>query len=306
MEIGKVGLRDVKGILHRNKGSMIESNVIGSDFSFLKRKATNLIFKIEPMVFYKFLSTRDNARLSAIFPLNDFVTSGTMPSIAMIDFEKTSESGKEFYGYMDGVFKFLNERKIKVASGHTGNYGNLGYGVAGTMALVGFKKPIFNYKRIEKEDSFYLVGKLGAELSYFQDTFRGKRSRYIAELSIEGYVGEFVKRSKMVHYLHDLSEGGLLRALREVSELVGCGFNVESKMMEAVAVKEVRDYGARIFSASSSGSVIASVDSKRKKEFENTMNEKSWPFFEIETKKKGITLNNKTFNGKDIIAEVLV
>lgn len=306
MGIGKVELGEVKEILRKNKRSMLDSNVIGSDFSFLKRKATNLIFKIEPMVFYKFLSTTDNARLSAIFPLNDFVTSGTMPSIAMIDFEKTSESGKEFYGYVDSVFKFLNERKIKVASGHTGNYGNLGYGVAGTMALVGFKKPIFNYQRIEKEDSFYLVGKLGAELSYFRDTYRGKRSRYVAELSIEGYVAEFVKRSKTVHYLHDLSEGGLLRALREVSELVGCGFNVESKKMEAVAVKEVKEYGARIFSASSSGSVIASVDSKRKKEFENTMNEKSWPFFEIEKKKKGITLDNKIFSGEDIIAEVLV
>jgi len=304
--MGKVGLREVKEILRKNKNSMIESNVIGSDFSFLKRKTTDLIFKIEPMVFYKFLSTRDNARLSAIFPLNDFVTSGTMPSIAMIDFEKTADAGKEFYDYIDGVFKFLNERKIKVASGHTGNYGNLGYGVAGTMALVGFKKPIFSYQRIEKEDSFYLVGKLGAELSYFRDTFRGKRSRYISELSIERYVEEFVKRSKMVHYLHDLSEGGLFRALGEISDLVGCGFNVESKMMEAVAVKEVRDYGSRIFSASSSGSVIASVNSKRKREFENALNERSWPFFEIEKKKKGITLDNKTFSGKDSIAELLV
>ena len=305
MDIGKVGLKEIRRILTRNKDSIIWSNVIGSDFSFLKSGPTNLVFKIEPMVFYKHMTIQENALLSVTYPLNDFLTSGTWPSFAMIDFERPSKSGEEFYDYIDGIFDNLRERNIKVASGHTGSYGNIDYGVAGTMALVGLRRPMFSFRRVEEADSYYFIGSIGNELSFFKH--RGIEGSDISasELSVERYVKELIKIRAIVHYVHDISEGGLMRALEEISDLVKSGFNVRSEDLLEVSAKGVEKYGAGLFSASSSGSLIVSVDSGRNEEFERVMHRKSVPIFNIERRKRGITLDGKRASGRDGILEFL-
>lgn len=305
MDTGKVGLKEIRRILRRNKRSILWSNVIGSDFSFLESWATNLVFKIEPMVFYKQLSIDENSFLSVTFPLNDFLTSGTWPSFAMVDFEKPSKSGDEFYDYVDSIFDNLRERNITVASGHTGSYGNIDYGVVGTMALVGVRKPIFSFKRVEEDDSYYFLGKIGTELSFFKNSGKVGSSISASELSVERYIKELVKIRTIVHYIHDVSEGGLMRALLEISEFVKSGFNVSSDDIIRASANGVEEYGAGIFSASSSGSLIVSVDSERKVEFEKAMNRKSFPVFEIERRKNGITVDAKKVSGRDSILEFL-
>jgi hydrogenase maturation factor len=306
VETGKAGLKDIRNILKRNRGVMLKSNIIGSDFSFLKRKEEYLVFKIEPMVFYRSLSINENALLSVIFPLNDFVTSGTWPSIAMIDFEGPTGAGKEFYEYVDRILHLLGERGIKVASGHTGSYGNLGYGVAGTMALVGFNEPIFSFRRVSREDSFYSVGLLGNELSFFRERKGGNVAKDPLDLSIETYISEFLKIRKAVHFVHDISEGGLMRALGELSYLLHFGFNVESGDLKPVTAEGVRDYGSRIFSSSSSGSLVVSVDSKRKKEFEKVAKDNSWYVFEIGKTAGGVTLDGKRYEAADSVLDFLL
>jgi len=87
VETGKASLDEIKQILENNRRVMLKSNVVGSDFSFLKVNSSIITFKIEPMVFYESLSIDENALLSVLFPLNDFITSGTWPSIAMVNFE---------------------------------------------------------------------------------------------------------------------------------------------------------------------------------------------------------------------------
>jgi hydrogenase maturation factor len=305
VEIGKVALKDIKGILERNADVMLSSNVIGSDFSYLQKGGAHLVLKIEPMVFYKHLSVEENAILSVIFPLNDFVTSGTWPTIAMIDFERPKGAGIEFYKFVDSVLDVLRERRIKVASGHTGNYGNLGYGVAGTMAFIGMKKPVFNFKRIRETDSFYSVGLLGDEMSFFRGRKMGDRSRSPNDLSLEPYVSKFLKMRRAVHFVHDLSEGGLERGLNEISHLVNSGFNVTSRDLRSVTPIEVKEYGNRIFSSSSSGSLVVSVDSGRRDEFEAEATGNSWPFFEIEKKGKGVTLDGRKFGKADTMLDFI-
>lgn len=305
VEPGKAGLREIRGILKRNRGVMLKTNIIGSDFSFLKYGSGDLVFKIEPMVFYKSLSIKDNALLSVIFPLNDFVTSGTWPNLAMIDFERPNGAGNEFYDYVDRVLEILGERGIRVAAGHTGSYGNMGYGVAGTMALIGFNKPVFSFKRIRKDDSFYSVGILGNELSFFQERQRGSSALPPLDLSVEVYISEFLKISRSVHFVHDMSEGGLSRALSEISEMSQSGFNVKSVDMETVTSRSVREYGPRIFSSSSSGSLVVSVDHERKKQFEKIAKDNSWPIFEIEKRARGVTLDGKRYDSEDSILDFL-
>lgn len=304
MEIGKIGMNEISKILKRNRDTMLKSNVLGSDFSFLRHGPVDLVFKIEPMVFYKTLSVQDNGLLSVVFSINDFVTSGTWPSISMIDFEKPASSGNDFFEYINSVFRYLKERRVQVASGHTGSYGNLGYGVAGTMALLGFKRQLFSFKRIRNDDSFYVLGNLGKELSFFRRP-RVKNGYKAIDLSIEKYIKELLKIKEIVHYAHDISEGGLVRALKEISALTHFGFNVKSRELNAIAARGVEEYGSRIFSSSSSGSLVVSVYSRRKEEFEELIKRNSWPFLEIERRGKRVTLDNRAYNLKDSVLEFL-
>ena len=303
METGKASLDEIKRILENNRGVMLKSNIIGSDFSFLKAYSSNIIFKVEPMVFYNSLSIEENALLSVLFPLNDFVTSGTWPSIAMLNFEKPAKAGKDYFEYIDRVLKILGRRKIKVASGHTGSYGNLDYGVAGSIAFIGFEDPIFDFRRIREDDLYYSIGALGNELSYFKDS--GKGTHAPSELSIEIYIREFLRIRKSVHYVHDISEGGLSRGLKEVANITHHGFNVSTAALKTVASKGLRDYGPKLFSVSSSGALIVSISQTDEEKFERMLNKKSWPSLRIEKKNDGVTLDGKSYDPKDSIIDFL-
>jgi hydrogenase maturation factor len=305
VKIGKATTKEIDHILTKNRDVMLESNVLGSDFSFLKIRTSDLVFKMEPMVFYKFLTAQENAALSVTFPINDFIASGTWPSIAMTDFEKPKGVGKEFFDYVTQVLRNLGERKIRIASGHTGFYGNVGHGVVGSMALIGLEGPIFSFARIEKDDSFYSVGYLGTELSYFRGKQERKSNTKPSDLSIEKYVKEFLKMRRTVHYVHDMSEGGLIRAIGEVSELIKSGFNVGSEHLKSISARGAEDYGVNVLSASSSGSVIVSVERGRKEEFEGKMKENAFPFIEIEKRKKGVTVDGKKFSPRDSVVNFL-
>lgn len=304
MEIGKAGLRELKSILKRNKEVMLGSNLIGSDFSFMRRNSRDLIFKIEPMMYYDFLTAEENAALSILFPLNDFLTSGTTPSIAMLDFEKPKRAGDEYFDFIDRVFEELRLKKIRVASGHTGNYGNLEYGIGGSIAMVGFKRPVFSYQRIRKDDAIYFVGDIGAESSYFSEMEKGAGHRRISDLSIEGYVKEFLSIRKSVHYLHDLSEGGLMRGLEELSELSHSGYNVLPGLIGKQPEK-MGSHSSNPFTDSSAGCIIAAVSLTRKDEFETLLRKKSWTYMEIERVKKGVTLDGRIYDRSDSTVRML-
>jgi hydrogenase maturation factor len=306
VEIGKIDLEKINEILTKNSEVMLKGNRIGSDFTFLSSGSLNIIFKIEPMVFYEFLTPEENAALSIIFPMNDFLTSGTWPSIAMIDFERPSGSGGEYFGYMDHVFEILKERKIKVASGHTGGYGNLSYGVAGTMAILGFKRPVFSFKRLKGKDLFYSIGNIGKELLYFSNKKNNRENGIEThELSVEKYITKLIRHRKIVHYVHDISEGGLLRALQEICILQNTGFDVNSRELKRTVPRGAEDFWSNIFSASSSGAIIVSIDPSGKNEFEKIMKDNSWPFIEIEKRKEGVTLDGRKEDKNDRIADIL-
>ncbi|MEM0128078.1 MAG: AIR synthase-related protein [Thermoplasmatales archaeon] len=306
MGFGKVDLERLSKIITNHRSAMLESNVIGSDFSFGNFGGRTLIFKIEPMVYYPFLTSIENAMLSLIFPMNDFLTSGREPKIAMIDIEKPADAGDDYWNYVDFLLLELEHRNIKVASGHTGNYENTISGVAGSLALVGFQRPIFSYKRMTKEDAFYVVGRIGAEMEFFLERMKpGKRAFDLEDLSIEKYVRLFSSYKKDIHYVHDLSEGGLIRGLEEISILNRRGFDVNYSATRPLIVDERPGRRAIKLSSSSSGSIVVSVDREYKKEFEDIATANSWQFAEIRCKGRDVTVNGRRVSSHDEFSRLI-
>ncbi len=304
MTPGKLPLKDIQKIIRDGSDIMVESNRIGSDFSWHDGSSSRLILKIEPMVYYGFLNPRENAFLSLLFPLNDFLVSGTTPSLALIDFEQPKGSGKEYFDYVSSMFSELRWENIKVASGHSGNYGNLTYGVCGSMALIGFGRPLFDYRRITSSDSFYVMGKLGYEYLYFA---RKKVGREISarDLSVRNKMDVILGMRDMVHYVHDLSEGGLIRGLKELSSLTGSGFNLNSAKARPLIPRSLIDLETRIFSASSSGAVVAAVGTPKKKEFERELEREGMEYYEIERRDRGIKVDGKPGEEGDAISSII-
>ncbi len=305
MESGKAKIGEIKRFLAENRDVMLETNVIGSDFSFSSRHVKDLVFKIEPMVFYSSLTSQENAVLSVLFSMNDFLTSGTWPTFAMIDFERPNGAGEEYLDYMNSLINCLRERGIRVAAGHTGNYGNIRYGVSGAIALIGLERPVFSFRRIREDDTFFVLGTIGEEVSYFRASKRRSKPYAPEDLSIEKYITGLLKVKSAVHYIHDVSEGGLKRALQETSELTGLGFNVSSASLKSSSATGIRGYGKKLFSASSSGALILSVDSKRIGGFERLAAENGWKYFEVEKTGDGVTLDGKDYDTKDEVVKFL-
>ncbi len=295
MDIGKMSLGSLRKTIERNRDAIVKTNVIGSDFSFVEgnRKA---IFKIDPMGYYHNITPEDNAFLSFVFSHNDFVTSGTEPDYALIDFESPIGLNEEYDRFMDEMFSILRKRRILLASAHTGSYGNLAHGIAGSIALVGFSRPLFSFKKIKKSDRFYLIGKLGSEWIYFAskllslDVSFDKRN-----LSISKVMKKLANYEGKVNYVHDLSEGGLMRALREVSSVAGSGFDIRTEELKNSIQGDIIENHIDPLTVSSSGAVVISVSNEFANEFE-----KSFPMELVEIRKasNGIFVDGKVYRKK--------
>lgn len=306
MNEGKFELKEIKKIISENSDSMVKTNVIGSDFSHVATKGREFIFKIEPMIYYDFLAPTENAYLSFTFPMNDFLCSGRGPSYAMIDFESPSKSGKDYLSFIRELYKLLRKYDISLVSAHTGRYSNSNYGVLGSLALIGTERPIFCPGRIKGNDTFFAVGKLGIELLFFSNSMKRMKNRINKKrVSVEGFVDAMKENRKTVHFIHDLSEGGLVRGLEELEVLTGRGFDIQTTGFTDLVPEGLRYFGDKIYFASSSGSLVVAVDSSRESSFRMNMEKAGIPVAKLERRSKGIRIDGKKLYWKDDIQDML-
>jgi len=257
--MGKIALDKLSYLLRKYKTTMVKDNGIGWDYSHAVRNNIDIIAKIEPMMFYKFLRPEENAQLSFIFAHNDFLTSGVRPEYALVDFEKVKDAGIDFEYFLESMLGIFNERGIKLLSAHTGDYGNTEEGISGSLALLTIaKKPKFGLKRIKKPYKIVLIGELGLEYKFFNERINKQNSTVkISDLSVENYISLLDKR---VYYVHDLAEGGLLRALYELKYVLGHGFEINSVNIEKILAPDLPIESA--LEVSSSGAIIIITKNK--------------------------------------------
>lgn len=301
--MGKIELEKLRNLIGNNLDVMVKDNVIGSDFSTIS-SPINIIVKIEPMMYYEFLTPQENATLSYIFIQNDFLTSGISPEYAMIDFESPEGENDNYIDFIEKMYGILRSNNVKLASAHTGNYGNIKYGIAGSIALIASGKPIYGIHRINKESTFFAIGKLGQEYKFFKDKMDRKNSNVQEkDLSISNILNEIKNLEVNVEYIHDIAEGGLLRSMEELSSYLGRGLRVSENELKDLTPQELLYLKNDIISVSSSGSAIISVPSNEKENFKSYMKGK---VAEIEIVKEGLWLDNQRLMLKeDKLYEIL-
>ncbi|MGC8546626.1 MAG: AIR synthase-related protein [Thermoplasmata archaeon] len=301
--MGKIELEKLINLIEKNRDVMVRDNVIGSDFSTINLPI-NIIVKIEPMMYYEFLTPKENATLSYIFIQNDFLTSGIGPEYAMIDFESPDGANDDYIDFIQKMYEILRSNRVKLATAHTGNYGNIKYGIAGSIALIAYGKPIYGIHRLNDESSFFVMGKLGLEYMFFKDKIDKKKSIVQEkDLSISNILNEIKNIEVKVEYIHDIAEGGLIRSMEELSNYLGRGLRISENEMKDITPQELLYLKNDILSVSSSGSAIISVPRKEKENFKNYMEGK---VAEIEVVKEGLWLDNQRLVSKeDKLYEIL-
>jgi len=306
MSNGKMDLGFLHKLISDNSDVIVPTNKIGTDFSTARNRDSTFIFKIEPAVYYDFLTPVENARLSFTFAMNDFLCSGRNPLYAMIDFESPPVPRHKFIEYIGYYYEILRMNHMLLSAAHTGIYNNSGFGVIGSIAMVGTGTPIFSHERIRRDDSFYIVGKIGLELRFFM--FRKKMisaRTEIEELAINPLVNLFLQQRKAVHYVHDIAEGGPYRALEEVSLLVNRGFDLDSSGMRMLVPPDLHNIGKNIISASSSGAAIVAISGRQSQSFEQSMSDSGIPFLKLASAEEGVLLDGKTYKGRDRLVSIL-
>lgn len=294
--MGKLRLDALKKLMENNKDIMVNDNVIGSDFSTIMDSA-NLIVKIEPMMYYEFLTPQENAKLSYIFIQNDFLTSGLNPQYALIDFESPSGANECYMDFIQKMYEILRYDGIKLASAHTGDYGNIKYGITGSIALIAFGKPRYGIHRLNDKSSFFIIGRLGLEYKFFSDKAYKRESNILeGDLSLfktMKYIEDFKAN---VEYIHDIAEGGLLRAMEEISISIGHGLRISENELEKIVPPELSYLEDEILSVSSSGAAIVSIPSNEAENFKASVKEKA---AELEIVEDGLWVGGKMLTSRD-------
>lgn len=297
--MGKLDIESIRKIISNYKGIVADDNGPGWDFSQIEVQGINIIGKIEPMVYYDFLEPEENAYLSLIFSMNDFITSGLKPDLSLVDFEAINFQGSDFLDYISEILSLLGRRGIKMLAAHTGSYGNIKSGVAGSMALIAVNKhPKFSLRRIRKNHKIYIIGKLGLEYEFFRDKITGNSSSSIKiqDLSIEKMIEDIEEVSSEIYYIHDLAEGGLIRALKEIEPVLNHGFNID--LLDIAKIKADCLSPSEALEASSSGAALIISSESYKPNYR-------YGFISIHKAESGILVNGSPYKERgDIISDL--
>jgi hydrogenase maturation factor len=197
-----------------------------------------------------------------------------------------------FRKIMSQACRAADEIGMAVVTGHTGRYGHLSelvgvctaYGIINKNELItpaGARpgdlilctKPIglelaINFALAQKKDADGIFGS-------------GRASELRGLVKRQSCVNEalLLARTGFVHAMHDATEGGLTAALNEMAEASQVGFTVEFDKMpfvrESKALKNhFRLSDTELLSMSSTGTVLAAVDSKSIQSVEKTLKRK--------------------------------
>jgi hydrogenase expression/formation protein HypE len=182
-----------------------------------------------------------------------------------------------------------DELGMTIVTGHTGIYDGLSK-MTGVCTAYGTVEPekLITPGNVKPGDLILCTKILGLEtLVNFSLTHKALAQRLfgveqavrLAQLvRMQSCVREALQLSEIegVHAMHDATEGGLVAALNEMADASGVGFSVEfvsfSFSSEARILRDAFDLSEeQVLSMSSTGTILAAVDSGAKKKVEETL-----------------------------------
>lgn len=249
MEIGKLPNQALKEIVFSNirykRNEIIQGAAIGKDNAIIDFGDEICVISTDPITG----ATKDIGRLAIHISCNDVASSGAEPIGALLTIlAPPSTTEEDLDLIMKEAGEAAEELKIEIMGGHTEVTDAVNRVVISTAVLgkqnrikmmnprkvkVGDKVLITKYAGVEgtsilaKELEEYLVGKMDRE-KILEAQNMGNMISVVREGVICGEIG--------VHYMHDITEGGVLGAVWEGAVAVNKGIKIYENL---IPIKEV-------------------------------------------------------------------
>jgi len=207
------------------------------------------------------------------FPASDVAVMGGEPYLVVLDMLLPLSYPEERILL---IMRQIHEQAVKyeasIISGHTGRYSAVKEPVV-SCTIVGRAKRLLVPKNVEKGDLIVVSGWVGGELLYALSNFKPELiERTFGEECVRSWRSFYEKmtvvdaalalsRAKLARAMKDGAEGGIVRALNDLSAASGLGFRINQEEVpipeEVMVLSE--EFNFDPLSASSSGVLIAVV-----------------------------------------------
>jgi hydrogenase expression/formation protein HypE len=243
-----------------------------------------LVVTADPLSMIPALGVKDSAWLSVNLLASDLATCGFPPQFIMVNLSlPPSMTDREFEGYWSAFHEACRKLGVAILGGHTGRYVGCDYTIIGGGVMMALA-PENQYlsSNMSKPGDLLIMTK-GVAIAA-----TGILSRVFPETIEKAHGSAFLKRSQAyfsqfsvvedaltaastglrdegVTSMHDVTEGGLLGALYELSEASGNGLEIElSDVVVTEEAKRVCDlFKIDPYSTLSEGTLIITAKPKK-------------------------------------------
>lgn len=244
MKMGKLNLKDfddvIKNYMGIKKKSTLLSSSIGEDSCIIDIKLIKedfILISSDPITF----TSKDIGKLSIIINSNDiYATGGNGYGIILTILIPENKTMEDFRSLMEEINKECIEHDLEILGGHT-EVTNIVNDIVVSVTIIGVadKKDIVRTSTSKKGDLIFLTKTLGIEgtillfdevkdklsCNYYEDIEKFKTYLSIKDESR-------ILKNFNITSMHDITEGGLIGALLEMSYASKNGFRIVNENIE--------------------------------------------------------------------------
>lgn len=300
-EIGKFPFDLIEKLVYPKLGAdraeVLVGPGAGRDNAIIRLNAGQvLVTTADPLSVIPALGFKDSAYISVHLLASDLATCGFAPQFFMVNLNVPPEmKNEEFEEYWSSVDAECRKLKVAIVGGHTGRYLGSGYTVVGGGVMMAVApenqyitptmgKPgdlIMMTKGVAIATTAILSRVFPQTIEKsFGSTLLKKAQQYLYSFSVveDALVAASVGlREEGVTSMHDVTEGGLLGALYELSEASKMGLEVDlsNVILTEESKKICQLFKISPFETLSEGTLILTVKSEKVTAVQNALNLKA-------------------------------
>lgn len=211
----------------------------------------------DPLSLIPTLGLRESAWLSVQLMANDMATTGFAPMYAQFVLNlPVSLGADDFELYWKYISDYCNKLGVAITGGHTGTFEGMNATVSGggTMITVAPGEEIITSKGAQKDDVIILTKECAListailALSFPEavkahcgnDIYLQGCDLFYNTSAVEAglIAGEIGRHTHGISAMHDVTEGGVLGALYELTHASGCGLHIEESLIPVGVTQE--------------------------------------------------------------------
>lgn len=285
--------RCVHPFIDNNDPDVVLGAVFGEDIALTRVNEGLLVSHLDPIVG----AVKNIGSLAVHVACNDVATSGTPPRwVLLLVLVPHKEDEKLLSEIMSDIGRAANEIGVTIIGGHTGYSANLSRPLVAVTALgtIYDQQPvctkgarvgdhIFVTKGIALEGTAILANDFAdiALQAGLNNQDLSEANRLMAGISIVPEALLLARHGATA--MHDVTRGGLLETLLEISQLSGLGVHVDAANipMAPVVSRFAKAFQFDPLKMLSSGTLVATISPAKVEEAKYHLNEKGIPFADI-------------------------